>query len=136
MKDYRFFLYIIFAFVFASTGCSTSQSHIGSSKSSDDALKNLDLTNRLKTYAGIRVYGSGASARIVSRGVNSFSDNEPLYILDGNQVSSYADLYSMVNTREIKRVEVLVKPEEIGIYGFRGSNGVVKVTMALEPQGI
>jgi len=38
----------------------------------------------------------------------------------------------MVDTREIKRIEVLVKPEDIGIYGFRGANGVIKVTTVAE----
>ena len=123
MKVSGFSLFIFVTTILLSVACNSSRSHIGPSSSSDDAIQNVDLTNRLKSYPGIRVYGNGASAQIVSRGVNSFVDNEPLFILNGNQVASYPDLYSMVNTRDIKRIEVLVKPEEIGIYGFRGSNG-------------
>jgi len=109
--------------------CGSSSSYIGSaSDGSEDSINNVDLTNRLKGYAGIRVYGNGPSAKIFARGVNSISNNTPLFILNGNQVGDYPDLYSMVNTREIKRIEVLVKPDEIGIYGFRGANGVIKVT--------
>lgn len=107
--------------------CSSS-SHIGSAEKDNDAQQNVDLTNRLKGYPGIRVYGNGPAAKIFARGVGSISNNVPLFILDGNQVADYPNLYSMVNTRSIKRIEVLVRPEEIGIYGVRGANGVIKVT--------
>jgi len=89
----------------------------------------VDLTTRLKGYAGIRVLGNGPAAKIFARGVNSITgSNQPLFILDGNQVPDYPELYRMVNTSSIKRIEVLVRPEDIGIYGVRGANGVIKVT--------
>ncbi len=135
MRFQAFFSFSLCLLLIALSGCNTSQSHIGTSESSDDALRNQDLTTRLKSYPGIRVNGSGASAEILSRGVNSFVDNEPLYILNNNQVPSYPDLYSMVNTRDIKRIEVLVRPEDTGIYGHRGSNGVIKVTTAAKSGG-
>jgi len=127
MRNYLLLSFVASLFILGA--CSSTTSHIGSSSAADkDAMNNVDLTNRLKGYPGIRVYGNGPAAKIFSRGVNSISNNTPLFILNGNQVADYPDLYSMVNTREIKRIEVLVKPEEIGIYGFRGSNGVIKVT--------
>ena len=49
-------------------------------------------------------------------------------ILDERPVPSYADLYSLVNTASILRVEVLKHPVDLAFYGFRGANGVIKVT--------
>lgn len=111
------------------SSCSTSQGP-GLSPSDDESYNiAVDLTTRLKGYAGIRVLGNGPAAKIFARGVNSITgSNQPLFILDGNQVPDYPELYRMVNTSSIKRIEVLVRPEDIGIYGVRGANGVIKVT--------
>ena len=89
----------------------------------------IDLTTRLKGKAGLRVLGSGSSASFFVRGINSIStNNEPLFVLDNMQIASYPDLYSMVTSADIKRVEVLKSPDELGIYGVRGANGVIKIT--------
>ena len=90
----------------------------------------IDLTTYLKRFAGIYVSGNGYNATISVRGVNSLSPSrsEPLVIIDGNQVASYSEAYSMVNSAMIKRIQVLKNPDEIGIYGVRGANGVIKIT--------
>ena len=87
-----------------------------------------DLTTQLKKFSGIRITGDGPSATIHIRGINSIVSSEPLMILDGLEVSSYADLYGMVSRASIRRIEVLKTPDEIGIYGVRGANGVIRVT--------
>ena len=88
----------------------------------------VDLTTQLKKFSGIRITGDGPSATIHIRGINSIVSSEPLMILDGLEVSSYADLYGMVSRASIRRIEVLKTPDEIGIYGVRGANGVIRVT--------
>lgn len=95
----------------------------------EDPDVGVDLTTYLKSFAGVYVNGNGSSATITIRGINSISGgSEPLMLLDGQQFMSYSDLYGAINTTQIKRIEVLKNPNEIGIYGVRGANGVIKIT--------
>jgi TonB-linked SusC/RagA family outer membrane protein len=76
--------------------------------------------------AGVQVIasgnpGQGADVRI--RGIGSFGDNTPLYIIDGVQ----ADL-SNINPSEIESVQVLKDAGATAIYGVAGGNGVVIIT--------
>lgn len=87
----------------------------------------VDLTTRLKSYAGVSVSGVQGRAKITIRGVSSIMDQSPLFMLDGRQVATYSDLYSMVNTSAIKRIEVLKNPVDLAMYGSRGANGVIHV---------
>lgn len=134
MKTYRLLSIACLFGLFVMSSCSSNKTAIGSSEPTNDAQQNVDLTDRLKGYPGIRVYGNRSAAKIYARGVGSISNNVPLFILNGNQVPDYPTLYSMVTTRSIKRVEVLVKPEDTGIYGHRGANGVIKVTTVEEKE--
>jgi Outer membrane cobalamin receptor protein len=111
--------------------CSSQKDYIEKGNEPEAFEPNIavDLTTRLKGYAGLRVYGDGSRATITMRGVSSISGgNEPLFILNGNQMPNYAELHGIVSSQSIKRIEVLKNPNEIGIYGTRGSNGVIKVT--------
>ena len=95
----------------------------------EDPTESVDLTTHLSRFAGITVTGSGANAVLLIRGVSSInSGNQPLIILDDIPLSTYADLYYSISPMMIKRIEVLKRPEEIGLYGVRGANGVIKVT--------
>ncbi len=69
--------------------------------------------------------GVAASFRI--RGVNSInSGTEPLFILDGMQISS-GD-FSALNPNDIESVSVLKDASSTSIYGARAANGVVVIT--------
>lgn len=93
----------------------------------DDTNQTLD--NYLKRIAGVSVNGTGASATVTIRGMNSINlSNEPLFILDGVQIASYSSVYSAVNPMEIGSVQVLKNPADTGIYGVRGANGVIIIT--------
>lgn len=62
-----------------------------------------------------------ASGRVTMRGHSSLiSDDQPLFIVDGNMVSTL----DMVNLYSIDRVEVL---KDGSIYGSRGSGGAILV---------
>src|SRR3989442_4602278 len=65
--------------------------------------------------------GSRTTVRI--RGVTSFQNNDPLYIVDGTPVQ---DTYlNWLNPNEIGSVQALKDSSAASIYGSRASNGVV-----------
>jgi len=83
--------------------------------------------------------GGNVSVRI--RGVGSFGNNEPLYVIDGfplfndngrvgsagfsdNQFNSLATL----NPKDIESIEILKDASAAAIYGARAANGVVLIT--------
>ena len=62
------------------------------------------------------------------RGPSSlFSSQEPLVILDGVPLGSSRDL-SIVNPKDIARIDVLKDASSTAIYGSRGANGVIILT--------
>lgn len=87
------------------------------------------LTGR---FAGVdvqRLAGGCISVRI--RGQRSNDGNsEPLYVVDGVPLSSgvcgkLADL----NAAEVQRIDVLKDASATAVYGSRGANGVILITM-------
>jgi TonB-linked SusC/RagA family outer membrane protein len=67
--------------------------------------------------------GSRSTVRI--RGVSSFQNNDPLYVVDGTPVQ---DSYlNWLNPNEIGSITVLKDASAASIYGSRASNGVVIV---------
>lgn len=74
---------------------------------------------------GVNVIGTGRSAQIQIRGINSINcPTEPLILVDGVEIS---DL-NMINPNDVKSVSVL-KDASSSIYGSRGANGVILITM-------
>lgn len=68
--------------------------------------------------------GEGAVIRI--RGISSFQNNDPLYVIDGVPVE---DSYSTgFNPNDIESIQVLKDASSASIYGSRANNGVVIVT--------
>lgn len=76
--------------------------------------------------------GGNVSVRV--RGTNSIrGSSEPLYIIDGVQVSNGGGVndlspLSTINPNDIESVQVLKDASSTAIYGARGANGVVIVT--------
>lgn len=76
----------------------------------------------------------GGSVSVRVRGTNSIrGSSEPLYIIDGVQVSNGGGVndlspLSTINPNDIESVEVLKDASSTAIYGARGANGVVIVT--------
>src|SRR5205814_5094557 len=67
--------------------------------------------------------GSRSTVRI--RGISSFQNNDPLYVVDGTPVSdSYVNF---INPNDITSVQVLKDASSASIYGARASNGVVVI---------
>lgn len=63
--------------------------------------------------------GSGTSIRI--RGMGTFGNNEPLYVIDGMPADNMND----INPGDIERIDVLKDAASAAIYGSRAANGVV-----------
>jgi TonB-dependent SusC/RagA subfamily outer membrane receptor len=73
------------------------------------------------TVPGVQVVGT--SVRI--QGASSFMlSTEPLYVVDGVIVNSIANISPI----EVKSVEIL-KGASAAIYGSRGANGVIMITL-------
>jgi TonB-dependent SusC/RagA subfamily outer membrane receptor len=82
------------------------------------------LANRL---AGVVVRQAGNSQSIQIRGSSSFSSsNEALIMVDGREFTTQDFL--LVNPADVKRIQVL-RGGNAAIYGRRGANGVLVVTM-------
>jgi TonB-linked SusC/RagA family outer membrane protein len=76
--------------------------------------------------AGVTVDASGSPgsrSTVRIRGITSFQNNDPLYIIDGTPVE---DSYiNWLNPNDIGSVQVLKDASATSIYGSRASNGVV-----------
>ncbi len=77
--------------------------------------------------SGVTVIGSGSpgqAPRVTIRGVNSFGNNNPLYIVDGVPTQNIA----FINPSDISSMSVLKDAGAASIYGSRASNGIIIVT--------
>src|SRR5205085_12596422 len=84
-------------------------------------LQRLDAAVPGVTVATSGAPGSRSTVRI--RGISSFQNNDPLYIVDGTPVQ---DSYiNFLNPDDIASVQVLKDASAASIYGSRASNGVV-----------
>ena len=76
--------------------------------------------------SGVQVENSGSPGSRTTvriRGVSSFQNNDPLYIVDGTPVE---DTYlNWMNPDEIGSIQVLKDASAASIYGARANNGVV-----------
>jgi TonB-linked SusC/RagA family outer membrane protein len=69
----------------------------------------------------------GAAARVIIRGVGSVNGTtEPLYILDGIQIS--AANFSSINPNDFESISLLKDASTTAPYGSRGANGVIVIT--------
>lgn len=67
----------------------------------------------------------GARSTVRIRGISSFQNNDPLYIIDGMAVSeSYVNF---LNPNDITSMQVLKDASAASIYGARASNGVILI---------
>jgi TonB-linked SusC/RagA family outer membrane protein len=77
--------------------------------------------------AGVTVQASGEPGGFVNikiRGISSFNNNNPLFVIDGMIVDSPYDFAP----GEIESMQVLKDASSAAIYGVRGANGVIVIT--------
>lgn len=89
---------------------------------------NSNIANQLQGRAsGITVLGTGqpgTAPQIRIRGINSFGNNAPLYIIDGMPTQDVNNL----NPNDIETMQVLKDAGTASIYGSRAANGVIVIT--------
>jgi TonB-linked SusC/RagA family outer membrane protein len=76
--------------------------------------------------SGVKVESSGAPgsrSTVRIRGVSSFQNNDPLYIIDGTPVED--SWINWLNPRDIESIQVLKDASAASIYGSRATNGVI-----------
>ena len=94
--------------------------------------------------AGVQITSAsgavGASSRIVLRGNNSFTNNQPLFVVDGVPVSNFAtnmgaagsvdygNAISEIDPNNIASVSILKGANAAALYGYQEGNGVVLIT--------
>ena len=86
-------------------------------------IQRLDGAAPGVTVAASGSPGSRSTVRI--RGISSFQNNDPLYVIDGTAVSdSYVNF---LNPNDITSIQVLKDASSASIYGARASNGVIVI---------
>ena len=95
------------------------------------AAKQLPVSNSEQLLqgqaAGVNVLTSGVpgGSNFVSiRGIPSFGNSSPLYVIDGVQSNSMSD----INPNDIEAISVLKDAGSVAIYGVSGGNGVIIIT--------
>jgi len=86
------------------------------------------LTNQLQgRVSGVTITGSGQpgeAPQIRIRGMNTFGNNDPLYIVDGVASGGIND----INPNDVESMQVLKDAASASIYGSRAANGVIIIT--------
>ena len=86
------------------------------------------ILNRIKSNPGIYIEGVGVNAKVFTKGVSSINNQkEVLFILNGVQVGTFSQIVNILNPESIKSITVLKNANDIAIYGFRGSGGVILI---------
>ncbi|MEP7001633.1 MAG: SusC/RagA family TonB-linked outer membrane protein, partial [bacterium] len=101
------------------------------------------VLQRLDAIPGITVAASGSPgsrSTVRIRGIGSFQNNDPLYVIDGVPVpqggssggmmggeGSGGDYLNFLNPNDITSVQVLKDASAASIYGSRASNGVILI---------
>ena len=108
------------------------------------------LDNLAGQVAGLRVTagatGVGSTSQVVIRGQTSFTNNNPLFVVDGTPINNntilnltneaaagfqevdFGNGAMEVNPADIESVSVLKGPSAAALYGTRAANGVVVIT--------
>jgi TonB-dependent starch-binding outer membrane protein SusC len=101
-----------------------------SKKALTTTISKIDGDNRNASYQNIYEILQADPSVLVSgrkiyiRGINSINSNDPLFIVNGIPVSSIDD----ISAKSVKSIEIL-KGSEASIYGSRGANGVIMITL-------
>ena len=117
-------VYILIIGLFAS--CASSRNAQDITNPSELSTTYLELADYLRRVPGVLVTRRGSTYSVLVRGISSMGgSNEPLYVIDRNQVGSYEQAAAMIDPNDIARVEVLKDVASTTAYGMRGANGVI-----------
>ncbi len=102
------------------------------SSTKGEELQKMTTSNLISSLqgrvSGVQVSQSGMnpgdSPIIMIRGISTFNNNTPLYVVDGAPVTDI----TFLTPNDIADVQILKDASAAAIYGSRGSNGVILVT--------
>jgi TonB-linked SusC/RagA family outer membrane protein len=136
--------------VVTAMGIKRSEKSLGYAASTikSDALNRatpLSVTNGLTgKVAGLNISssgGTGTSEKVIIRGITSFTNNQPLYVVDGipiqnsfmgkdqtNQAVDFGNQAGDINPDDVASVTVLKGASSTALYGSRAANGVILIT--------
>ena len=91
-------------------------------------LPAAQLTVQMQGRAsGVTVLGSGQpgeAPQVRIRGLNTFGNNSPLYVVDGVPTQNIND----INPNDVSSMQILKDAGSASIYGSRAANGVIIIT--------
>ncbi len=104
-----------------------------------DELKNRSIINVQQmlqgTVAGVSAVSAsglpGGDVKVNIRGVGTFYNTNPLYVIDGIQTRDIG----LLNPSDIQSMEVLKDASTTAIYGSSGANGVILITTKKGAEG-
>ena len=77
----------------------------------------------------VRRTSDGGIAVNIRNASSFYGGVEPLYVLDGSPFNpGPGGALIGINPYDIESIKVLKNPEDIGVYGMRGANGVIVIT--------
>jgi len=92
----------------------------------EDALKGKVAGLRIQTVGS----EAGGDSKITLRGPGSITgSSSPLIVVDGVVLGTDADILSSIDNNNIQSISVLKDASSVAIYGSRGANGVILVTL-------
>ena len=109
------------------------------------ATRETNIVNALQGLApGVQITRAsstvGSSSQIIIRGIKSFGDNQPLWVVDGTPISNsstgatqtggsdYGNNAADLDAENIESISLLKGANAAALYGSRARNGVVLVT--------
>jgi len=108
-------------------GCSSTGPAASTPAGADPVFNSL--LDMLRLEPGLMIQGNGANATVTMRGTRTFEgNNEPLFVLDGTPLGYGYGGASSIDVTQVESIRVL-SPSQSGLYGARGSNGVVQIRM-------
>lgn len=102
-----------------------------SQQTSASVLQRLD-----GRVAGVTVQAGGSPggrSTVRIRGISSFGNNEPLYIIDGTPVQD--SFMNFLSPNDIESIQVLKDASAASIYGARANNGVIIIETVKGKEG-
>ncbi|PQV48860.1 TonB-linked SusC/RagA family outer membrane protein [Jejuia pallidilutea] len=92
----------------------------------EDALRGRVAGLRIQTVAS----EAGGDPKITLRGPGSITgSSSPLIVVDGLVLGNDADILATIDNNNIESISVLKDASSVAIYGSRGANGVILVTL-------
>ncbi|MFV9552430.1 SusC/RagA family TonB-linked outer membrane protein [Algibacter sp. PT7-4] len=98
----------------------------------EDALQGKVAGLRIQTVAS----EAGGDPKITLRGPGSITGSSaPLIVVDGIVLGTDADILASIDNNDIDSISVLKDASSVAIYGSRGANGVILVTLKKRVSG-